>query len=114
MNVKVGLRLAYKPNFFLILNSPSSGLTESDGSLSNFGSPTAPKSTASDAKHVSCVLSGYGSPVFSIAAAPTNSSFHIILWLNLFDIALHTLTASLITSGPIPSPGNKAIFKFIY
>ena len=113
-NVNVGLRLAYNPSFFLILNNPSSGLTERVGLLSNLGSPTAPNSTASEFTQISWVVSGYGSPVLSIAAAPTRPSCQVIEWLNFFEIALQILTASLITSGPIPSPGNKDIFKFIF
>ena len=70
---------ANKPNSFLILKSPSSGRTFAVGLLSYLGSPTAPNKTASEFKQILCVSSGYGSPVSSIAAAPTNPSLHVIL-----------------------------------
>src|SRR5690554_2567968 len=38
------------------------------------------------------------------------ASLKMMLWLNFWATALTTLTVSLITSGPIPSPGNRAIF----
>ena len=76
--MNVGLRLAYNPSFFLILNNPSSGLTLRDGLLSNLGSPTAPNSTASEFTQISWVVSGYGSPVLSIASAPTRPSCQVI------------------------------------
>ena len=56
--VKVGRTLANKPSFFLILNSPCSGLTFADGSLSNRGCPIAPNRIASEARHISCVSFG--------------------------------------------------------
>ncbi|MNE39550.1 hypothetical protein D3C80_1335100 [compost metagenome] len=84
------------------------------GSLSKRGSPIAPNNTASAAIQISCVASGYGSPTASIAAAPVIPEVHTISWLNFFATAFDTLTAWSITSGPIPSPANRAILSFIF
>ena len=113
LKVNVGLILANRPNFFLIFKSPCSGLTFAEGLLSNSGKPIAPNNTESESKQRLWVSFGYGSPFLKIDAAPTIPSLNKNSCLNLSPIALQTFIASLITSGPIPSPGRTAIFFFI-
>tara|TARA_B110000093_G_scaffold111412_1_gene119531 strand:- start:586 stop:771 length:186 start_codon:yes stop_codon:yes gene_type:complete len=56
--------------------------------------------------HNSNVLSGKGFPVVSMAIAPTLASLKMNVCSNSEAIAFKTFIASLVTSGPIPSPGN--------
>ena len=114
LNVSTGRRLAKSPSFFLIASSPCSGLTLAVGLLSNSGSPTAPKRTASLSMQVRNVSSGNASPNFLIAQAPTYPKVYSALWPAFSQTASTALTACSTTSGPIPSPGSFAIFRFIF
>ena len=91
--------------------SPCSGLTFAVGSLSNLGSPTEAKSTASDSSHILNVSSGKGSPTSSMACAPQRASLYVTLWPYFSAIAVSTPTPCSIISGPIPSPARTAILK---
>ena len=68
-----GLKLANNCKSLLSLNNPCSGLW-SNGKLSHFGPPTAPKRTASDFLAFSIVSSLIGNLKASIHAPPTSSS----------------------------------------
>ena len=109
-----GRMLANNPKDFLSFNKPCSGLTFAEGSLSYLGCPIDPNNIASEDMQSSSVSSGKGFPVLSIAIAPTLASSKINVWSNSEAIAFNTLIASLVTSGPIPSPGRVAIFNFIF
>ena len=105
--------LAKRPRALRIFSSPCSGLTLAVGSLSYFGSPIAPKRTASDSMHTLCVESGYGSPWRSIATAPISAYLYTNSCENLSATASRAFTACAVISGPMPSPGSTAIVFFI-
>ena len=62
--------ISEKPQSLSHCQKPLFGAPEAVGSLSNLGSPTAEKSTASAFMQILKVSSGKGSPVFSMASAP--------------------------------------------
>ena len=64
--ITAGRRLANRPNAPRMPSRPASGLSL-PGSLSHLGPPTAPRSTESDALHLSIVSWGSGVPLASIA-----------------------------------------------
>ena len=113
LKVSTGRRLAKRPSFFRMARSPCSGRTFAVGSLSNRGSPTAPKRTASLSMQMAWVSSGYGFPQWSMATAPTYPKEYVASWPNRRHTASTALTACSTTSGPMPSPGSFAILSFI-
>ena len=113
-NTASGRRLAYSPSDLRIRSSPCSGRTLADGSLSYFGSPIAPNNTASERRQTACVSAGYGSPVASIAQAPTSAFSYLKTCPYFAATRSRTFTASPTISGPIPSPGKSAIFSSIF
>jgi hypothetical protein len=50
----------------------------------------------------------------SVAMPPIKASENSRVWLNFFATAWRTSTAALVTSAPMPSPGNNRIFRFIF
>ena len=107
-----GRRLANRPSALRMPSSPCSGRTFAVG-LSHLGPPTAPSSTASLHWHKKTVSGGSGCPVASIAQPPRNSEPNTNSWPKRLPMASNTLTASAVTSGPMPSPGKSAIVAFI-
>src|SRR4051812_2955531 len=103
-NGLTGRRLANRPRPARRPSSPCSGRGASGSVVSHFGPPTAPSSTASASRQPARVSSGRGDPVASIAAPPTKYSENVNP-----SSALSTSTAEATTSGPIPSPGRRAI-----
>ena len=91
---------------------PSSGRVLARGS-SHLGPPTAPNRMASVLAHISWVSSGKGVPKSSMALPPTLPYEMSKSWPKRVSTACITLTASDITSGPMPSPGKTAMEKFI-
>src|SRR3569832_1635146 len=100
-----GRRFAYRPSPLRMASSPCSGRTLPRGS-SHFGPPTAPSSTASAPRADSRVASGSAVPVASMAAPPIRASRVSNSWPKRLATADRTFKASLVTSGPIPSPGR--------
>src|SRR5882757_3270870 len=84
-NTLAGRRLAKRSISLRRRRSPRSGFLL-NSTLSHFGPPTEPNSTASASSAVFMAASESGTPCLSSAAPPT--------------------TSSLITSGPMPSPGS--------
>src|SRR4051794_14122500 len=99
-----GRRLANSPRPARRPSSPCSGRGFAGSVVSHCGPPTAPRRTASAARQADKVSSGRGLPVASIAAPPTRCSVN-----SKPSIARRTSTAEATTSGPIPSPGRRAI-----
>src|SRR3569623_3577860 len=100
-----GRRFAYRPRPLRMASRPCSGRTLARGP-SHFGPPTAPSSTASAARADACVAAGRAVPVASIAAPPISASRVSNWWPKRWATAARTFRASLVTSGPIPSPGR--------
>ena len=111
-----GLRLAKSPSSFLILRSAASGLKLGAMSyqreLPTFP-PTAPSKTASEFFAVARAVSVSGVPCLSIEQPPMSISVNLKLCPNFPATYSRTFFASATISGPIPSPGIKAIFAFI-
>ena len=103
---------AYKPSPDLNPRSAFSGRI-SESTLSHFGPPTAPNSTASLSFADSIVSCGSGMPNASIAAPPALSSLVKISISFLEAAASNTSIAAVVISGPIPSPGITAILYFL-
>src|SRR3712207_3926394 len=103
-----GRRFANRPRPSRIPSSPCSGRGLSGSVVSHFGPPTAPSRTASESRQPARVSSGRAEPVASIAAPPTRYSVN-----EKPSSALRTSTAEATTSGPIPSPGKRAIRALI-
>src|SRR4051794_2028333 len=104
-STKAGRRLANRPRSFRSLRMPSSGRW-SKGSLSHFGPPTLPNSTASATFARATVASEQGVPSASIAAPPTRPSSSSKVRLRRRSSHSITRRVSRITSGPMPSPGS--------
>ena len=100
-----GRRFAYRPRPLRIASNPCSGRTLARGS-SHFGPPTAPRSTASACCASSSVAGGSAEPVASMAAPPMSASRVSNVCPPALATASRTATASVVTSGPIPSPGR--------
>ena len=110
--MEAGLRFVYSPSS---LRSPSrafSGLMWL-GTWSHLGPPTAPSSTLSDARQPSMVSCGSGTPYSSRAQPPARYVLNSKSQPNLSATAFRASTAAPVISGPIPSPGTKAILKAI-
>src|SRR3954468_3881509 len=97
-------RLANSPRPARRPSSPCSGRGFAGSVVSHCGPPTAPRRTASASRQAAMVSSGRGLPVASIAAPPTRCSVN-----SKPSIARRTSTAEATTSGPIPSPGSRAM-----
>ena len=108
---RAGRKLANKPSSLRIPRRPRSGC-RLKGSDSHLGPPTAPNKIASEFFAAESVSSGNGCPVASMAAPPINPSFTSNLTERRWPIQSTTRRTSAITSGPIPSPGNKSSFLF--
>src|SRR5271170_7600839 len=87
---------------------PASGRVP-NGRDSHFGPPMAPSKTASDARHPASVSGGSGTPKLSIALPPNANSRNSKWWPNAEAQSSSSCTAALVTSGPMPSPGKRAI-----
>lgn len=79
-------------------------------SVSHFGPPTAPNSTASAAFAFATVSGAIGVPSASIAAPPTSASSISKLSARRRSNQSMMRRTSRITSGPIPSPGSTSSF----
>ena len=112
LNMTAGRRFAYT---FMPPRKPRSAFSGriSGATLSHFGPPTAPSSTASDARQISSWSFGSGFCRLSIAAPPATTCLYTNSCPYFFATASSTRTASATTSGPIPSPGISAIVFFI-
>jgi hypothetical protein len=82
----------------------------SNGTLSHFGSPTAPNSTASVASASAITLSVIGVSCFSSEAAPTSPSLMSKCTARRLSNQSTTRRTWRVTSGPMPSPGSSSIF----
>src|SRR5947209_7090950 len=103
-NGLTGRRLANSPRPARRPSRPCSGRGLSGSVESHLGPPTAPSRTASASRQPAKVSSGRGLPVASMAAPPTRYSVN-----SKPSIARSTSTAEAMTSGPIPSPGSRAM-----
>src|ERR1700730_6643533 len=92
----ISLRRRSKPRSGFLLNS----------TLSHFGPPTEPNSTASASSAVFMAASESGTPCLSSAAPPTTSSLMSKPTARFLPIQAMILRTSFITSGPMPSPGS--------
>src|SRR4051812_46906989 len=99
-----GRRLANRPRPSRRPSSPCSGRGLSGSVVSHCGPPTAPSRTASASRQAAMVSSGRGDPVASMAAPPMRCSENVKP-----SRARRTSTAEATTSGPIPSPGRRAM-----
>ncbi len=72
----------------------------------HFGPPTEPKRMASAFSQACTVSGGSGWPVASIAAPPTRCSLREMENPNFASAASRIRTASVMTSGPMPSPAR--------
>src|SRR3954465_8390834 len=102
---RTGRRFANRPSSARSLNRPCSGRTAPGSLVSHFGPPKAPSSTASEALQAASASSVSAVPWRSIAAPPAGCSSNV----RSPATALRTSTAEAATSGPIPSPGRRAI-----
>src|SRR5690554_432796 len=106
---RAGRRLPNRPSCERIFSRPRSGRMA--GSIvSHFGPPTAPSRMASDWRARSRVSSANGTPYLSRAAPPSSSWLSSISRPYFSSAACSTLTASVMISGPMPSPGRTRIF----
>src|SRR4051794_34256004 len=103
-----GRRLANRPRPERRPSRPCSGRGLSGSVVSHLGPPTAPSSTASASRQAAMVSSGKADPVASIATPPTRCSVNVKL-----STARRTSTAEATTSGPIPSPGRRAMWALM-
>ena len=99
-----GRKLPNRPNSERIPNKPFSGRI-AISRPSHLGPPTAPSKIASQALALDKVSSGNGLPVASMALPPNKAESMFKSRPNLSLQASSTLTASLMISGPMPSPG---------
>src|SRR5262245_6257614 len=102
-NTCAGRRLANRPSSLRRPRIACSGRL-ARGRLSYFGSPTAPKSTASADFTRASVFSGSGSPWAAYAVPPTSASSNSRPSSSFFS----TRRACAMISCPIPSPGRTA------
>src|SRR6267143_2704084 len=107
-----GRTLTYIPSPFRRSSSPLSGRFPTD-SASHFGPPTAPKNMASALRQPSRVSLGSGVPAASMAAPPIRNSANSNWWLNSCADSRRMAAAARVTSGPIPSPGNRTMVFFM-
>src|SRR3954464_5754843 len=103
-----GRRLANSPRPSRRPSSPCSGRGLSGSVVSHCGPPTAPSRTASASRQAAMGSSGRGDPVASMAAPPMRCSENVKP-----SRARRTSTAEATTSGPIPSPGRRAMVALI-
>src|SRR3954451_21923356 len=103
---RIGRRLAYRPSSARRRNKPCSGRTAPGSFVSHLGPPSAPRKTASEALTAAIASSVIATPWRSIAAPPAGCSSK----LRSSATAFRTWTAAAATSGPIPSPGRRAMF----
>ena len=75
---------------------------------SETGPPTEPNKMASLSAHAWRVDSGKCSPLASNAAPPTGACLKLNDWPKSPPACSSTLTATSMTSGPMPSPGSTA------
>src|SRR5258708_6077491 len=92
-------------------SSPRSGFLL-NSTLSHFGPPTDPNSTASASSAIFMASSLSGTPCLSSAAPPTTSSLMSKPTARLLPIQAMILRTSFITSGPMPSPGSTSRLRF--
>src|SRR3954470_3968359 len=107
-NGLTGRRLAKSPSPARIPSSPCSGRGLAGSVVSHRGPPTAPSRMASASRQPARVSSGRGDPVASMAAPPIRYSENVKP-----SSALSTSTAEATTSGPIPSPGRRAMWALM-
>src|SRR4051812_37227736 len=107
-NGLTGRRLAKSPSPSRIPSRPCSGRGLAGSVVSHCGPPTAPRRMASAARQPARVSSGSGEPVASIAAPPIRYSENVKP-----SSALSTSTVEATTSGPIPSPGRRAMWALM-
>src|SRR3954447_9747301 len=103
---RTGRRFAYRPSSARSLNRPCSGRTAPGSLVSHLGPPRAPRKTASEALTAAIASSVIATPWRSIAAPPAGCSSK----RRSPATAFRTWTAAAATSGPIPSPGRRAMF----
>src|SRR4051794_29862559 len=107
-NGLTGRRLANRPRPSRMPSRPCSGRGLEGSVVSHCGPPTAPRRMASASRQPARVSSGRGAPVASIAAPPIRYSENVTP-----PSALRTSTAEATTSGPIPSPGRRAMWALM-
>src|SRR6202521_2214364 len=107
-----GRTFTYRPIPLRRSSSPLSGRFPT-GSASHFGPPTAPRNTASALRQASSVSLGSGVPAASMAAPPIRNSANSNWWLNSCADSRKMAAAARVTSGPMPSPGNRTMLFFI-
>src|SRR3954447_22352166 len=107
-NGLTGRRLAKSPSPSRMPSRPCSGRGFAGSVVSHRGPPTAPRRMASASRHPARVSSGRGEPVASMAAPPIRDSENVNP-----SSALRTSTAEATTSGPIPSPGRRAMWALM-
>src|SRR3954468_14219684 len=107
-NGLTGRRLAKSPSPSRMPSRPCSGRGFAGSVVSHCGPPTAPRRMASASRHPARVSSGRGEPVASMAAPPIRYSENVNP-----SSALRTSTAEATTSGPIPSPGRRAMWALM-
>ena len=112
LNEKHGRRFANPPSAARIANNPPSGRLSGASELNSLP-PTAPSKTASDASAASSVSWGSGVPSATMATPPMRFSINVKSWPPSAAVSFNTATASLVTSGPMPSPATTNIFSFI-
>ena len=106
-----GRRLAKRLSALRIPNRPRSGRSLAFG-LSHLGPPTAPSKTASAFLQAATVSSGRLVPRSSMARPPISCSSNSNVWPNFCATTVKILRASVVTSGPMPSPASTTIFAF--
>ena len=107
-NVFAGRRFAYRSSSLRSASNPRSGFS-SCGKPSHFGPPTEPNMIAVALRQSSRLAGGSGVPVASMAHPPTSASSNSSETPACFPTVFKTLTASPVTSGPMPSPASTAI-----
>src|SRR5258708_22671419 len=110
-NTLAGRRLAKRSISLRRRNRPRSGFL-SKATVSHFGPPTEPNSTASASSAVFMASSESGTPCLSSAAPPTTSSLMSKPTARLLPIQAMILRTSFMTSGPMPSPGSTSRLRF--
>src|SRR5579884_163589 len=110
-NTTAGRRLANRSISLRSRNRPASGRM-SKGTLSHFGPPTDPNSTASAALACASVTSVSGTPEASIAAPPTRPSLNSKLAMRRRSQNSASRNTSRMISGPMPSPASTRTLRF--
>src|SRR5512132_145260 len=101
---RTGLRFANSPRPLRSPSNPCSGRGASGSVVSHLGPPTAQSRTASDSRHASSTSSVSGVPYSSIEAPPIACAA-----ISKSPTACSTRYAASASSGPMPSPGSRAI-----